>query len=117
VPAWGFRIKHLAGVTVRIRSGAYEVLFRSGQLMLDKPTPPMEIQSGTRRPKTSTGRTWPLFFTPTRLSHREIADVRSTSEATVRQQALVIYRKSGLRNRSELSAFFLEDLLLPRTPA
>jgi DNA-binding CsgD family transcriptional regulator len=51
------------------------------------------------------------------LSHREVADVRSTSEATVRQQALVIYRKSGLRNRSELSAFFLEDLLLPRTPA
>jgi DNA-binding CsgD family transcriptional regulator len=51
------------------------------------------------------------------LSHREVADVRSTSEATVRQQALVIYRKSGLRNRSELSAFFLEDLLLPRSPA
>jgi DNA-binding CsgD family transcriptional regulator len=50
------------------------------------------------------------------LSHREVAEVRSTSEATVRQQALVIYRKSGLRNRSELSAFFLEDLLLPRSP-
>jgi DNA-binding NarL/FixJ family response regulator len=49
------------------------------------------------------------------LSHREVADVRSTSEATVRQQALAIYRKSGLRNRSELSAFFLEDLLLPRS--
>jgi DNA-binding NarL/FixJ family response regulator len=50
------------------------------------------------------------------LSHREVAELRSTSEATVRQQALVIYRKSGLRNRSELSAFFLEDLLLPRSP-
>ena len=49
------------------------------------------------------------------LSHREVADLRSTSEATVRQQALAIYRKSGLRNRSELSAFFLEDLLLPRS--
>lgn len=48
------------------------------------------------------------------LSHREVADVRDTSEQTVRQQALVIYRKAGLRNRSELSAFFLEDLLLPR---
>lgn len=48
------------------------------------------------------------------LSHREVADVRSTSEPTVRQQALMVYRKSGLRNRSELSAFFLEDLLLPR---
>ena len=48
------------------------------------------------------------------LSHREVAEVRSTTEPTVRQQALVVYRKSGLRNRSELSAFFLEDLLLPR---
>ena len=48
------------------------------------------------------------------LSHREVASIRQTSEATVRQQALMVYRKSGLANRSELSAFFLEDLLLPR---
>lgn len=48
------------------------------------------------------------------LSHKEVADIRGTNEATVRQQALVVYRKSGLRNRSDLSAFFLEDLLLPR---
>lgn len=47
------------------------------------------------------------------LSHREVADLRTTSEQTVRQQALVIYRKAGLRNRAELSALFLEDLLLP----
>lgn len=47
------------------------------------------------------------------LSHREVSDLRETSEQTVRQQALVIYRKAGLRNRAELSAFFLEDLLLP----
>lgn len=47
------------------------------------------------------------------LSHKEAAATRATSETTIRQQALAIYRKSGLRNRSELSAFFLEDLLLP----
>jgi DNA-binding CsgD family transcriptional regulator len=47
------------------------------------------------------------------LSHKEVAGARSTSETTIRQQALSIYRKSGLRSRSELSAFFLEDLLLP----
>lgn len=47
------------------------------------------------------------------LSHKEVAGVRATSETTIRQQALAIYRKSGLRNRSDLSAFFLEDLLLP----
>ncbi|MCH9799717.1 MAG: hypothetical protein K0U18_00910 [Betaproteobacteria bacterium] len=45
------------------------------------------------------------------LSHQEIADVRATSERTIRDQARVVYRKSGLAGRSELSAFFLEDLL------
>jgi len=47
------------------------------------------------------------------LSHKEAAAARATSETTIRQQALAIYRKSGLRNRADLSAFFLEDLLLP----
>lgn len=47
------------------------------------------------------------------LAHKEIADVRGTSEKTVRQQALTVYRKAGLAGRAELSAFFLEDLLLP----
>ncbi len=47
------------------------------------------------------------------LSLKEIAAARATSERTVRQQALGIYRKSGLAGRAELSAFFLEDLLLP----
>ena len=47
------------------------------------------------------------------LSHKEIAVVRQTSEKTVRQQSLAVYRKAGLSGRAELSAFFLEDLLLP----
>jgi DNA-binding CsgD family transcriptional regulator len=47
------------------------------------------------------------------LSHKEVAGLRDTSERTVRQQALGIYRKSGLGGRTELAAFFLEDLLLP----
>ncbi len=47
------------------------------------------------------------------LAHKEIAEVRGTSEKTVRQQALAVYRKAGLSGRAELSAFFLEDLLLP----
>jgi DNA-binding CsgD family transcriptional regulator len=50
------------------------------------------------------------------LSHREVAELRQTSEATVRQQALALYRKAGLRSRSDLSAFFLEDLLAPGAP-
>jgi DNA-binding CsgD family transcriptional regulator len=50
------------------------------------------------------------------LSHKDVADARSTSERTVRQQALAVYRKAGLAGRAELAAFFLEDLLLPTTP-
>jgi DNA-binding CsgD family transcriptional regulator len=47
------------------------------------------------------------------LRHKAIAELRHTSERTVRQQALAIYRKSGLSGRPDLAAFFLEDLLLP----
>jgi DNA-binding CsgD family transcriptional regulator len=51
------------------------------------------------------------------LSHKEIASVRDCSERTVRQQARVVYRKAGLGGRVELAAFFLEDLLVPSSPA
>jgi DNA-binding CsgD family transcriptional regulator len=44
------------------------------------------------------------------LSHKEIAEVRNSSAATVRQQAAAIYGKSGLASRAELAAYFLEDL-------
>ncbi len=49
------------------------------------------------------------------LSHKEVAALRGVGEATVRQQARAIYRKAGLAGRNELAAFFLEDLLGPRT--
>lgn len=51
------------------------------------------------------------------LGHREAAEVLDRSERTVRQHAVAIYRKSGLAGRAELSAFFLEDLLLPTESA
>ena len=47
------------------------------------------------------------------LSHNEIAAVRDASERTVRQQARAVYGKANLSGRAALSAFFLEDLLLP----
>lgn len=46
------------------------------------------------------------------LSLKEVAAVRETQERTAREQARAVYRKAGLSGRSELSAFFLEDLLL-----
>jgi DNA-binding CsgD family transcriptional regulator len=45
------------------------------------------------------------------LSLKEIADLRETSERTVREQARAVYRKSSLAGRNALSAYFLEDLL------
>ena len=47
------------------------------------------------------------------LSHREIAQLRETSERTIREQARSVYRKASLSGRAALSAFFLEELLLP----
>ncbi len=47
------------------------------------------------------------------LSLKEIAEVRNTTEKTTRVQSMAIYAKAGISGRSELSAFFLEDLLVP----
>lgn len=45
------------------------------------------------------------------LSHKEIAALRATTDATVRQQAQSIYRKAGLPGKTAFSAYFLEDLM------
>jgi DNA-binding NarL/FixJ family response regulator len=47
------------------------------------------------------------------FSHKEIAGFRDVSDRTVRQQAHAVYNKADVSGRAELSAFFLEDLLLP----
>lgn len=49
------------------------------------------------------------------LSLKDIAALRGTAGKTVRAQSAAIYAKSGLAGRTELSAFFLEDLLVPST--
>ncbi len=50
------------------------------------------------------------------MSLKEIAEIRNTAEKTARVQSMAVYSKSGLSGRSELSAFFLEDLLVPPEP-
>ena len=50
------------------------------------------------------------------LTHKEIAALRQSSEATVRQHATTVYRKANLTSRAQLTAFFLEDLLMPGDP-
>lgn len=51
------------------------------------------------------------------LSMKEIASVRGISERTARQQATTVYGKAELDGRTGLSAYFLEDLLLPGPPS
>ncbi|MEQ1857230.1 MAG: LuxR C-terminal-related transcriptional regulator, partial [Longimicrobiales bacterium] len=48
-------------------------------------------------------------------SHKAIAKETQRSPQTVRQHAAAVYKKAGLTGRAELSAFFLEDLMLPET--
>ncbi len=47
------------------------------------------------------------------LSHKEIAELRGTSQVTARQQAQSIYQKSRLPGKAAFSAYFLEDLFAP----
>ena len=49
------------------------------------------------------------------FSLQEIAHIYERSERTIRQHAGVVYQKSNLSGRAELSAFFLEDLLVSET--
>src|SRR5690606_37197535 len=44
-------------------------------------------------------------------SHKRIAKLTGSSERTVRQHAVGVYRKSGLSGRAALSGFFLGPLL------
>lgn len=46
-------------------------------------------------------------------SHKAVARQTGRSPQTVRQHAAAVYRKADLTGRAELSAFFLEDLMLP----
>lgn len=44
-------------------------------------------------------------------STRQVGAMLKKSERTVRNQALAVYRKSGMTGRSDLSAFFLQDIM------
>lgn len=45
------------------------------------------------------------------LSVGEIADLRGTSEGTVRAQTASVYRKAGVLGRSQLIAIFLDEMV------
>ena len=51
------------------------------------------------------------MFTLKGLSASEMAEIRGSSEKTIRHQITSIYKKANLKGRQELQAYFLEDLL------
>lgn len=51
------------------------------------------------------------FYLLKGLSMKEIAQLRNSTDHSVKQQAYVLYHKAGLKGRAELSAFFLGGLL------
>jgi DNA-binding CsgD family transcriptional regulator len=46
-------------------------------------------------------------------SHKHVAQATGRNERTARQHASAVYQKAELAGRAELSAYFLEDLMLP----
>jgi len=73
----------------------------------------VEIDRQLREWKVSPAEREAALFLLKGYSTKEIATHLDKSERTVRQHCSAVYRKSGLSGRAELSAFFLEDLLLP----
>jgi DNA-binding CsgD family transcriptional regulator len=49
------------------------------------------------------------------MSLQDIAQLRSTSEGTVKAQTNAIYRKAGVSGRSQLLSLFIEDLMAGAT--
>jgi DNA-binding CsgD family transcriptional regulator len=45
------------------------------------------------------------------MSIHEIAEMRHTREGTIKAQLSAIYRKSGLANRTEVLAYFMDDFI------
>jgi DNA-binding CsgD family transcriptional regulator len=74
----------------------------------------VEIENQLDRWEFSTAEKEIAFLLLKGHSIKEIASLRNTSTKTVRTQTNAIYSKSGLHGRSALSAFFLEDLLMPQ---
>ncbi|WP_245776408.1 helix-turn-helix transcriptional regulator [Thalassovita taeanensis] len=50
------------------------------------------------------------------LSTHDIADLRNTSEGTVKAQSNAIYRKAGVSGRPQLLSLFIEDLMSDTLP-
>jgi DNA-binding CsgD family transcriptional regulator len=49
------------------------------------------------------------------FSNTEIADLRGTTEGTIKAQSTAVFRKAGVNGRAQLLGAFIDDLLAPPT--
>ena len=45
------------------------------------------------------------------MSNNEIAELRGTSDGTVKAQLNAVYKKAGLESRTQLLGYFIEELM------
>ena len=57
------------------------------------------------------------LFTLKGLTLSEIADLRATSQGTVKAQTNAIYRKAGVGSRAQLVSLFVDDLMAGEMPS
>ena len=51
------------------------------------------------------------------MSVSEMAELRQTSEGTIKAQTAAIYRKAGVTGRPQLLSLFIEDMMGANVPA
>lgn len=119
--SWLHFIPELTVFTLVIFALSYEILAgsRLRSQLLENQQQLADLQGQFADTIRQEFRKWKLTQSETEIawlivkgfSFGEIAYLRGVKEKTVRQQATAIYAKSGAKNRSELTALFLEDLL------
>lgn len=119
--SWLHFIPELTVFTLVIFALSYEILAgsRLRSQLLENQQQLADLQGQFADTIRQEFRKWKLTQSETEIawlivkgfSFGEIAFLRGVKEKTVRQQATAIYAKSGAKNRSELTALFLEDLL------
>lgn len=60
--------------------------------------------------KLSTAEKDVALFAIKGFSTKEIADIRQSSEGTIKAQSAAIYRKAGVKSKSQLLSLFVEDM-------
>lgn len=57
------------------------------------------------------------YFAIKGLSNNEIAELRGTSDGTVKAQLNAVYKKAGLESRTQLLGYFIEELMAKEVEA